>query len=660
MRLRQFCRQAALCRLSLFASVFFLSIVPALHAQTIWVEITTKATAPLTGSYVPLGGTIQLSAVVHNATDQSVTWQILDGGGGALSATTGNSITYTAPSSMPSTTLVHIAAAPTAAPSNHSSVFISLLTPQWAQVSSTTNSNPIPSNFLGLSNEWHDLTEDTGYTFYRNLIANIMNNDPAAPFLLRVGGGSTDGQKGVQNIQPLIDLHNNFSSNIHFSLGVTWGGDTSPTQDAVSQARSYVSSMKGMLDAIELGNEPDVYNRSGLRCSTYTFDRYTGTQTPGDGCYPNYSYLDDFDTWVKAIGAAVTADGNQQYLHYMAPAFASQKSLENNNYWSKAKFDGGYAKPLEVAENQNIKTFSQHFYTNNGLAPSTSADNFLLTDSAFQFYDDSKNSLSYQDVRCILQANTPTIHTYSGQTFRIGEMNSIAGGTNPLSTSFSSAIWAIDTFFEFANAGVDGVNIHTTNRYNTDSSGNVVPGKLAINYSPFSFTVTSTSPWTAKLGSVNPLYYGMYFFHKATPTGAQLLPVQYPSNATVNSYGCDHTVSNYKVWSTIDPQGNIYIAILNKDTSFGGNVSVVLPGYGAATAYPLTDPNGYKTGITLSSDQSTGTTGITFAGQTFDGSTDGLIKGTATTQTITPDQNGVYAVPLNQKTMAVLLVVPHK
>lgn len=660
MSFKQFLSQADSLPLLLLSAILLVFLVPTLQAQTIWIEIDATPTPPLTGFNVPLGGTIQLSAVVHNSTDQSVTWQIVSGGG-TLSSTTSNPVTYTAPMSMPSVSQVRIAASRASDNTNHSSVLVSLLTPQWAEVGTTARST-IPSNFVGLSNEWGDLTTAGDDVSYQNLIKNLVNNDTAAPFLLRVGGGSTDktGEPSLSEIQPLIDLHNAVP-NVHYTLGINMGGLKTPSPVAVDQASFYMSNMSGMLDALELGNEPEGYRISGYRCQAYELD-WRPTPTSGDTCYgqASYYYLYDFDLWSSTIKNALPPS-QQAVLHFMGPASGNQQSMEDSHYWSYHIYDGGYAKPFEDAESSKISIYSQHFYANNGNGPSTSADNFLISDNAFQFSDLS--SKTTQDIRCILPANTSTVHGYSTaskpQTYRLGEMNSIAGGANALSTKFASALWAIDTFFEFASAGADGVNIHTTNQYNTDGSGNVVAGKLAVNYSPFSYTVTSVKPWTHKLGSVNPLYYGMYFFHQATPAGAKLLPVQYPSNLTINAYGCNHIVSNYKVWSTVDTLGNIYVAVLNKDTSFSGNVSVVLPGYGAAKAYPLTDPNGYNGGITLSSDQSTGTTGITFAGQTFDGSTNGTILGAVATETITPDSNGVYSVPVDQKTMAVLLVVPH-
>ena len=49
-------------------------------------------------------------------------------------------------------------------------------------------------------------------------------------------------------------------------------------------------------------------------------------------------------------------------------------------------------------------------------------------------------------------------HT-SGQKFRMGELGSISdAGVDGISDALGSALWAVDTMFEYANVGDDGVN----------------------------------------------------------------------------------------------------------------------------------------------------------------------------------------------------------
>ena len=169
--------------------------------------------------------------------------------------------------------------------------------------------------------------------------------------------------------------------------------------------------------------------------------------------------------------------------------------------------------------------------------------------------------------------------------------------------------------FAFLSSGVDGVNWHT-------SAGTY--------YNAFNLTVTTKSGKnTYSLGGVNPLYYGMLLFAQATGNGAQLLPISNLTNA------------NLDIWATIDNSGTVHVVVINKDEFQTGNVQISVPGYNAAVALPLT------------ASTYTATNGVRYAGQTFDGSTDGTIQGSQVTQTITPN-NGVFSISV-PTTSAVLL-----
>src|SRR6202044_1846291 len=115
-----------------------------------------------------------------------------------------------------------------------------------------------------------------------------------------------------------------------------------------------------------------------------------------------------------------------------------------------------------------------------------------------------------------------------GLAFRVDEMNSAALarclGRSGVSATFSSALWALDTLFNMAAIGVDGVNVHT------------LPGAA---YQLFTFT-HSRGSWQA---SVRPEYYGLLMFSQAFPPGAVLLPVAAPAGPV-------------KVWATRAPDGH--------------------------------------------------------------------------------------------------------
>ncbi len=61
-------------------------------------------------------------------------------------------------------------------------------------------------------------------------------------------------------------------------------------------------------------------------------------------------------------------------------------------------------------------------------------------------------------------ASTPAVEGAHARhvPIRVDEINTISCGWDPaVSRSFASALWVLDTLFELAGEGVDGVNIHT-------------------------------------------------------------------------------------------------------------------------------------------------------------------------------------------------------
>ena len=81
-------------------------------------------------------------------------------------------------------------------------------------------------------------------------------------------------------------------------------------------------------------------------------------------------------------------------------------------------------------------------------------------------------------------------------------------GRQGVTDTFASALWALDTLFDMASVGVDGVNVH------------MLPGS---NYELFTVSQTASGTWQA---FVHPEYYGLLMFAQAFPPGAHLLQRQ--------------------------------------------------------------------------------------------------------------------------------------
>jgi hypothetical protein len=192
--------------------------------------------------------------------------------------------------------------------------------------------------------------------------------------------------------------------------------------------------------------------------------------------------------------------------------------------------------------------------------------------------------------------------------FRIDELNSVAcGGQDGLSNAFGSALWAIDIMFELANAGVDGINWQSPN---------------GAAYSPLVFSIARTgNQATYGIKTVSPLYYGMLFFQAAIGRQARLLPVTLRTSA------------NLKSWATMDATGKIRLVLINKEAASSGTVEIHLPAFRTASIFRLVAPD------------LTSKNGVTFAGQTVDGSPDGTLRGEKQTETVKP-VGGDFQIPL--------------
>jgi hypothetical protein len=394
---------------------------------------------------------------------------------------------------------------------------------------------------------------------YRQLLQNLTAYG-SGPIPLRIGGNSTDntGEPTSTTAQPFAELAKALGT--RFSLGVNLGSDN--VNLAVDQAKAYLNQMpEGSVDAIEIGNEPDNYAAKGIRPPTYSFD----------------DYLSDFDKWKENIEPLLPAG-----TALMGPSWGWPGTLTHANAFLSA-------------EHQSLSVFSQHDYAGSACLGNTNPPDFLLTPAA-----STSGPLA-------VAAAVVTTHGY-GLPFRMGEMNSIwCGGEVGVSNTFTSALWAVDIMFEYANVGVDGVNWH---------------GGGASFYTYFSIKATNDEGINKfTLTSVNPLYYGLLFLQSAIGHDAHLLPVKLETSA------------NLKAWATVDGVGTPRLAIINKDENSAGTADITLGGYSHAQVYRLSAPT-YQS-----------TSGVTFAGQTFDGSTDGVIQGTQTIESVDVS-NGVFQIPM--------------
>jgi hypothetical protein len=439
----------------------------------------------------------------------------------------------------------------------------------------------IPGTFLGFSSDWGEAqammgTPSTGTNpIYRRLLKNLFQYG-GGPVVVRIGGNSTDSvesnsQPDPGEIRAFSQLYRDTGAQFYLSVNLGAGN----LGLAIRQAQFFVDNMlSGSLKAIEIGNEPDLYTSNGLRPPSFSFN----------------GYLREFGAWQSALQQVLPSG-----LKFMGPSWSSPASLRD------------LPKFLNV-ESANLTVVSQHWYAGDACGGKKNPPDTLL------------NPAAAASGAQMVASSVELAHA-KGLFFRIGEMNSIScNGEAGVTDTFASALWMIDSLFEFARVGVDGVNVHM----DTDDA-----------YGPFLFNVdTSTIPYRYSVKIIRPEYYGLFFFQQAAPGGSKLIHTDARGPA------------NLRCWATVDHQGTIRITIVNEDERAVRNATVVgIKGYGKGALVRLLAPS-YRA-----------KTGITFGGLSFDGSEDGRAHGMPSGETISP-RDGVYDIQV-PPTSAALLTLKH-
>jgi len=207
--------------------------------------------------------------------------------------------------------------------------------------------------------------------------------------------------------------------------------------------------------------------------------------------------------------------------------------------------------------------------------------------------------------------------------YRISEMNSVSGGGQAgISNTFQSALWLIETAFNEAAAGMAGYNFHT-GQY------------TAYNLWEFTASPQTVNGITARqLMTVNAPYYGMLVTAQLMGNGAKLLST---TSAVPNPLAV--------TWATLQADGKVHAVLINKSETAAETFAVTVPGFASATARLLTAPS------------YTSTAGITLGGQTFDGSTNGLIQG-AVVKFPVQAKSGVFTVTVPIASAVIVTVSP--
>jgi len=344
----------------------------------------------------------------------------------------------------------------------------------------------IPGDFIGLSQDHDDIAgmlgqRSTGIDVaYRNQLKNLTDAG-IGPISLRVecdlmapdtelpgvnGGSPNLPQSRI--LEPLRDLAQDI--NVHYILGVDMASNH--PEWAAEEAKRYLAVIPAkVIDAFEIGNEPDSY-------------QYQGWRPRG-----NYTVNDYLADWARYHDAIVGAVGTS--IRFMGPSAAA------------ASYNAATIQHLGT--DFKVAIYSQHAYPY-GRNKDNPPDMLLQPDASL------KTVGGYQ--RYFTQ-----IHS-KGVLYRIGEMNSVSGGgQNGVSDSFQADLWLINTGFSFAQAGFDGFNFHT-GRYTRYNLWDV----HAVHYPDHT---------TFDRFVVHAPYYGLLFLARMMGNGVHLLNVSTTTSARV-------------------------------------------------------------------------------------------------------------------------------
>jgi len=459
-------------------------------------------------------------------------------------------------------------------------------------VSAEPYGRPIAPGFVGLSLEYDAVRSYTGKNprAVNPVLLQLMRNlTPGQSPVLRIGGDSSDSTwwpiAGVTRPPGIVNtLSDGWLAAVkalavdlraRLILGINLKADSAVLASA--EAAAFLRGIgRRHIDALEIGNEPEVYGRLTWYVAADGRRVYARPWS-----YGLLQYIGEYERIRAAlprIPLAAPATGFRDQLPYLPALLRADPRLGAVTF---------HRYPLNRC------------FTSPGQPQYPTLSNLLRPNSSHGLMWGVGRWAAYT-------------HAH-GVAFRIDELNSIAcGGQRGLSDTFASTLWALDTLFWAARAGVDGVNFH------------MFP---SAHYALFSVSHRG-GRWHAV---VHPEYYAALMFADAAPTGARLL--------RLSMRGPD----SLRAWATTGPGAEVRVLLINDSVERPGAVRVRVPaGAGAATLTRLQAPGVFATG------------GVTLGGQTFGASTTtGLLGGQPMTSALSP-RRGAYMVSLPPASVAVL------
>jgi hypothetical protein len=417
----------------------------------------------------------------------------------------------------------------------------------------------VPYGFLGFSFEFQAVRAYTGSDPRRiNPVLKqlIRNLSPGQAPVLRIGGDSTDvsyvPSAGVTP-PPYVAyavtpswlattgaLARQLGARMMIGLNLAADDPALAAAEARADVRTFGSAA---IEALEIGNEPNIYNRLTVDHTLLGVPLRARPRTFG---YPM------FRRQFRAIARAAPP------LQLAGPALAEGPTPMRGS-WVQTM-------PDFLRRDRRVRIMTVHRYPlRNCYVPPTSHQ-FPTIAHLLSRYASAGLAAS-------LRRWLEIAHRQHRQ-LRVDELNSVAcRGKEGISDTFASSLWATDALFSLLSVGVDGVNMHT------------LPNS---SYELFEFTHAGRR-WVA---GVRPVYYGLQLFAQAAPPGSRLLRVRDGERGS----------SVLSVWATRASDGIDRLVLIDKDPSRAETVTVRPPAAtpGGATLERMLAPEiRSRSGVTL-------------------------------------------------------------
>ena len=278
----------------------------------------------------------------------------------------------------------------------------------------------VPNDFLGFGYEISSVAVQ-GLLSPRNstLMQYYRNLGPEG--VVRIGGNtadfsmwSPDGQpfsapKATVTNQAVIRDLGDFLHAVGWKLIWNLNLGNGTADSAADQAAAVAESAKDKLLCFQVGNEPDLFARSGHRSDSYSYS----------------DYHQEFLRFASVLGKRLPG----------APL--AGPDVASATQWVRSFADD---------EGKQIKLLTHHYYRAGQRQPAATFENLLHTDPRLI------------DILKQLRADSQAC----GVPYRIVEINSFSGGGKPgVSDTFTSALWALDLLFTLSTYQAAGLNLET-------------------------------------------------------------------------------------------------------------------------------------------------------------------------------------------------------